>query len=236
MASSSRRVARIADVFRPWGVQLSMSVDLASPKSLSAASTRLIPLDPRVVEWWRKKVDEIYRRIPDFGGFVVKADSEGRAGPSAYGRTHADAANVLARALKPHGGIVFYRAFVYNHHLDWRDLKNDRAKAAYDNFHPLDGAFRRQRHHPDQERPHRFSGARAGVAALRRPADALTKPSNCRSRRNIPASSGISVFSFRCGKRLSISTCASTADSTPVKDLVAGRRVSSPHRRFRRRR
>ena len=99
------------------------------------------PLDPRVAEWWRKKVDQIYREIPDFGGFVVKADSEGRSGPSAYGRTHADAANVIARALKPHGGIVFYRAFVYNHHLDWRDLKNDRARAAYDNFHPLDGAF-----------------------------------------------------------------------------------------------
>ena len=71
----------------------------------------------------------------------MKADSEGRVGPSTYGRTHADAANVIARALKPHGGVVFYRAFVYNHHLDWRDLKNDRAKAAYDNFHPLDGAF-----------------------------------------------------------------------------------------------
>ena len=99
------------------------------------------PLDPRVAEWWRKKVDEIYRRIPDFGGFVVKADSEGRLGPSTYGRTPADAANVIARALKPHGGVVFYRAFVYNHHLDWHDLKNDRAKAAYDNFHPLDGAF-----------------------------------------------------------------------------------------------
>ena len=134
------QVASIADVFRPWGVQLSMSVDLTSPKSLGGLDS-FDPLDPRVVEWWRKKVDEIYRQIPDFGGFVVKADSEGRAGPSAYQRSHADAANVLARALKPHGGIVFYRAFVYNHHLDWRDLKNDRAKAAYDNFHPLDGAF-----------------------------------------------------------------------------------------------
>jgi alpha-glucuronidase len=86
-------------------------------------------------------MDEIYRQIPDFAGVVIKADSEGRSGPSAYGRTHADAANVVARALKPHGGVVFYRAFVYNHHLDWRNLKNDRAKAAYDNFHPLDGDF-----------------------------------------------------------------------------------------------
>jgi len=134
------QVGRIADVFRPWGVQLSLSVDLSSPKVMGGLET-FDPLDPRVGEWWRKKVDEIYQHIPDFGGFVVKADSEGRLGPSTYGRTPADAANVIARALKPHGGVVFYRAFVYNHHLDWNDLKNDRAKAAYDNFHPLDGAF-----------------------------------------------------------------------------------------------
>jgi alpha-glucuronidase len=134
------QVSRIADAFRPWGVQLSLSVDLSSPKVIGGIDT-FDPLDPRVAEWWRKKGDEIYRHISDFGGFVVKADSEGRLGPSTYGRTPADAANVIARALKPHGGVVFYRAFVYNHHLDWHDLKNDRAKAAYDNFHPLDGAF-----------------------------------------------------------------------------------------------
>ena len=134
------QVSRIADVFRPWGVQLSLSVDLSSPKVMGGLDT-FDPLDPRVREWWRKKVDEIYRNIPDFGGLVVKADSEGRLGPSAYGRTPADAANVIARALKPHRGVVFYRAFVYNHHLDWHNLKNDRAKAAYDNFHPLDGDF-----------------------------------------------------------------------------------------------
>ena len=87
------------------------------------------------------KVGKIYQLIPDFGGFVIKADSEGRPGPSSYGRTPADAANVIARALKPHGGILFYRAFVYDHHLDWRNPKNDRARAAYDIFHPLDGKF-----------------------------------------------------------------------------------------------
>lgn len=134
------QLRRIADVFRPWGVQLSLSVDLSSPKIVGGLDT-FDPLDPRVAEWWRQKVDEIYRQIPDFGGFVVKADSEGRLGPATYGRTPADAANVIARTLKPHGGIVFYRAFVYNHHLDWHNLKNDRAKAAYDNFHPLDGLF-----------------------------------------------------------------------------------------------
>ncbi len=135
-----RQMKHIADVFRPWGVRLSMSVDLSSPKLIGGLDT-FDPLDPRVGEWWRKKVDAIYAAVPDFAGFVVKADSEGRSGPSVYGRSHADAANVIARALKPHGGVVFYRAFVYNHHLDWRDLKNDRAKAAFDNFHPLDGKF-----------------------------------------------------------------------------------------------
>jgi alpha-glucuronidase len=134
------QLARIGDVFRPWGVRLTIAVDLGSPKSVGGLDT-FDPLDPRVAEWWRKRVDEIYRLIPDFAGFVVKADSEGRAGPSSYDRSPADAANVIARALKPHGGIIFYRAFVYNHHMDWRDPKNDRARAAYDIFHPLDGRF-----------------------------------------------------------------------------------------------
>src|ERR1700722_4182392 len=132
------QLARVADVFRPWGVQLSVSVDLSSPKVIGGLDT-FDPANPRVAEWWRKKVDEIYRLVPDLAGFVVKADSEGRLGPATYGRTPADAANVIARALAPHHGIVFYRAFVYNHHLDWRDPKNDRARAAYDNFHALDG-------------------------------------------------------------------------------------------------
>jgi alpha-glucuronidase len=134
------QLARIADAFRPWGVQLAISVDFTNPKAIGGLDT-FDPLDSRVAAWWRDKADEIYRQIPDFGGFVVKADSEGRAGPSAFGRTPADAANMLARALKPHGGILFYRAFVYDHHLDWRNAKNDRARAAYDIFHPLDGQF-----------------------------------------------------------------------------------------------
>ncbi len=91
-------------------------------------------MEPRVADWWKSKADEIYRAVPDLGGFVMKADSEGRVGPSAYGRTHADAANVVARALQPHGGLIFYRGFVYDHHMDWNNLKNDRARAAYDNF------------------------------------------------------------------------------------------------------
>ena len=134
------QVARVADVFRPWGVRLLISLDFASPRKIGGIDT-FDPLDPRAVEFWGKKVDEIYRAIPDLGGFVLKADSEGRLGPSEYGRTHADAANAVARALEPHAGLLFYRGFVYNHRLDWRDPKLDRAKAAYDNFHMLDGQF-----------------------------------------------------------------------------------------------
>ncbi|MGO9642476.1 MAG: alpha-glucuronidase family glycosyl hydrolase [Candidatus Acidiferrales bacterium] len=134
------QVARIADAFRPWGVRLALSVDLSSPKAVGGLDT-FDPLDPRVAGWWKQKVNEIYRLIPDFGGFVVKADSEGRPGPSSYGRTAADAANVIAGALQPHGGFLFYRAFVYDHDLDWTNPKNDRARAAYDIFHPLDGKF-----------------------------------------------------------------------------------------------
>ncbi len=134
------QIARIADAFRPWGVRLAMSVDLSSPKVVGGLDT-FDPLDSRVIAWWQKAVDQLYAQIPDFAGFVVKADSEGRAGPSQYGRTPVDAANVLARALKPHGGVLLYRAFVYNHHLDWNDPKADRARAAYDIFHPLDGKF-----------------------------------------------------------------------------------------------
>lgn len=134
------QLARLAAAFRPWGVRMSISVPFSSPKTVGGLDT-FDPQDQHVRDWWRAKVDEIYRAIPDLAGFVVKADSEGQLGPSTYGRTHAEAANVLAEALRPHGGIVVYRGFVYNHHLDWHDLKNDRAKAAYDNFFPLDGKF-----------------------------------------------------------------------------------------------
>lgn len=133
-------VVRIAETLRPWGVRMYISLNFASPREIGGAKT-FDPLDPDAVAFWKKTVDAVYKAIPDLGGFVLKADSEGRLGPSEYGRTPADAANVIARALKPHGGILFYRGFVYNHKMDWRDLKNDRAKAAYDNFHKLDGKF-----------------------------------------------------------------------------------------------
>jgi alpha-glucuronidase len=133
-------IVRIADSLRPWGVRTVISVDFGSPKTVGGLET-FDPLDPSVAAWWKSKVDEIYRAIPDLGGFVLKADSEGRVGPSTYGRSHADAANVIARALKPHGGLIFYRGFVYDHHMDWQNPKNDRARAAVDNFRDLDGKF-----------------------------------------------------------------------------------------------
>ncbi|MGB6723455.1 MAG: alpha-glucuronidase family glycosyl hydrolase [Terracidiphilus sp.] len=133
-------LARIADAMRPWGVRLGLSVDIASPQKIGGLKT-FDPLDPEVKAWWAAKVNEIYGQIPDFAGFTVKADSEGQAGPASYGRSPADAANLLANALAPHGGVVLYRAFVYNNHLDYDDRKADRARAAYDIFHPLDGQF-----------------------------------------------------------------------------------------------
>jgi alpha-glucuronidase len=135
-----KQLARIADAMRPWGVRLALSVAIASPQKIGGLPT-YDPLDSAVRAWWSAKADEIYALIPDFAGFTVKADSEGQPGPASYGRTPADAANLLATALEPHGGVVLYRAFVYNHHLDWRDPKADRARAAYDIFHPLDGKF-----------------------------------------------------------------------------------------------
>jgi alpha-glucuronidase len=133
-------IARIADAMRPWGVHVALSIDFGSPQSVGGLET-FDPADPRVAAWWQAKAGEIYRAVPDLAGFVLKADSEGRVGPSTYGRTHADAANVVARALKPHGGVIFYRGFVYDHHMDWNNPKNDRARAAYDNFKELDGKF-----------------------------------------------------------------------------------------------
>lgn len=134
------QIARIAGVLRQWGVRIGISVDFGSPRSLGGLDT-FDPLDPRVAAWWKARAEELYRAVPDLGGIVIKADSEGRVGPSAYGRTHADAANVVARAIAPYGGLLFYRGFVYDHRMDWRNLKNDRARAADDNFRKLDGLF-----------------------------------------------------------------------------------------------
>ncbi len=128
--------AALADTFRPYGIRVFLSVNFATPRMLRELDTS-DPLDPGVARWWKAKADEIYRLIPDFGGFLVKANSEGQPGPQDYERTHADGANVLADAVAPHGGIVMWRAFVYD-----ADVDPDRIKRAYLEFVPLDGKFR----------------------------------------------------------------------------------------------
>lgn len=134
-------VAALAELFRPYGIRVHLSVSFASPMVLGGLDTA-DPLDAGVREWWAQATREVYRRIPDFGGYLVKADSEGQPGPFGYGRGHADGANLLADALAPFGGVVHWRSFVYNHRQDWRDRSTDRARAAHDHFAPLDGQFR----------------------------------------------------------------------------------------------
>lgn len=134
------RLAKFANIFRKYGITMYLSANYASPIELGGLDTA-DPLDSRVEDWWKKAAESIYGFIPDFGGFVVKADSENRPGPFTYGRNHADGANMLARVLLPYGGKVIWRCFVYNCHLDWRDRSIDRARAQYDNFKPLDGKF-----------------------------------------------------------------------------------------------
>jgi len=143
-----KKTAKIADVLRPYGVKVYLSVNFASPKALGDLDTA-DPLDPRVPQWWQKKVKEIYRLIPDFGGFLVKANSEGEPGPMDYGRTHVDGANMLAEALKPYKGIVMWRAFVYSakgpgdaqKSAAQRAYEGDRANQAYEEFIHFDGQF-----------------------------------------------------------------------------------------------
>ena len=130
------KVAALADVFRPYGLKVYLTARFSAPVELDGLATA-DPLDRRVSAWWKRKVKEIYRHIPDFGGFLVKANSEGQPGPQDYGRTHADGANLLADALAEYGGVVMWRAFVYDHRVP-----EDRAKQAYDEFTALDGAFR----------------------------------------------------------------------------------------------
>ena len=129
------RVKAIADILRPFGVKTYLSIKFSSPILLGGLKTA-DPLNEEVIAWWKKQVKEIYSRIPDFGGFLVKANSEGQPGPQDYARTHADGANMLADVLEPFGGIVMWRAFVYN------PSDKDRAKQAYAEFVPLDGHFR----------------------------------------------------------------------------------------------
>ena len=130
------KAAALANAFRPYGIRVYLSANFSAPRTLGGLKTG-DPLDPDVARWWKDKAAEIYQKIPDFGGFLVKANSEGQPGPQDYGRTHADGANMLADAVAPHGGVVMWRAFVYN-----EDVDPDRVTRAYKEFVPLDGRFR----------------------------------------------------------------------------------------------
>ncbi|MEQ8934843.1 MAG: alpha-glucuronidase family glycosyl hydrolase [Amphiplicatus sp.] len=130
------KAAALANVFRPYGIKVYLSARFSAPIEIGGLKTA-DPLDPKVQAWWKAKADEIYEYIPDFGGFLVKANSEGQPGPQDYGRTHADGANMLADAVAPHDGVVMWRAFVYSN-----EVPDDRVKQAYNEFVPLDGEFR----------------------------------------------------------------------------------------------
>lgn len=130
-----KKVAALAKVFRPYGIKIYLTARFSAPVEIGGLKTA-DPFDAQVADWWKTKVEEIYKTIPDFGGFLVKANSEGQPGPQNYGRNHADGANMLAKALAPHGGVVMWRAFVYDH-----NVPDDRAKQAYTEFNPLDGKF-----------------------------------------------------------------------------------------------
>jgi alpha-glucuronidase len=130
------KIAKLADVFRPYGIKVYLTARFSAPIELDKLPTA-DPLDPQVQQWWKNKAEEIYSYIPDFGGFLVKANSEGQPGPQNYNRNHAEGANLLADAVAPFGGIVMWRAFVYD-----QNVPDDRAKQAYSEFKPLDGKFR----------------------------------------------------------------------------------------------
>jgi alpha-glucuronidase len=131
------KVKALADVFRPYNIKIYLTARFSAPIEIGKLTTA-DPLDPSVIAWWKAKTDEIYTYIPDFGGFLVKANSEGQPGPQNYDRNHADGANMLADAVAPHGGVVMWRAFVYS-----ADVKEDRHKHAVNEFKPLDGQFRK---------------------------------------------------------------------------------------------
>ena len=134
------KLARLGEIFAGYGIRLFLSLNYASTIEIGGMDSA-DPLDEGVISWWKDKMAEVFGRIPTLGGFLVKADSEGRPGPFTYGRTQADGANMLADIAKDYGGIIIWRCFVYNCRQDWRDRKTDRARAGYDNFMPMDGDY-----------------------------------------------------------------------------------------------
>lgn len=135
------KLREMSEIFAGYGIRFFMSLNYAAPVELGELDSA-DPLDENVIAWWKKRMEIVYEAIPLLGGFLIKADSEGRPGPFTYGRNHADGANMLARAIEPYGGLIIWRCFVYNCRQDWRDRKTDRARSGYDNFMELDGRFR----------------------------------------------------------------------------------------------
>ncbi len=219
-------LARAADAMRPWGVRLALSVDIASPQKIGGLAT-YDPLDPAVKAWWAAKVDEIYKLIPDFAGFTVKADSEGQPGPASYGRTPADAANLLANALAPHDGVVLYRAFVYNHHLDWKDPKADRARAAYDIFHPLDGKFAANVIVQTKEGPIDFQ-AREPVSPLFAGLEQTSQAMEVQITQEYTGQQRHLVYLAPMWKQVLDFDMRAGGRSTPVREIIAGRSFDRP--------
>ena len=134
------KLKQMGEIFASYGIKLFLSLNFAAPMELGGLTTA-DPCEEAVCLWWKEAVQLLFKEIPSFGGFLVKADSEGRPGPFTYERTHAQGANMLASAVKPYGGLIIWRCFVYNCKQDWRDTKTDRARASYDNFQSLDGSF-----------------------------------------------------------------------------------------------
>lgn len=131
---------KMQQIFADYGIKLFLSLNFAAPMELGGLNSA-DPLSDQVISWWTLKMEEIFQKLPGLGGFLIKADSEGRPGPFTYGRSHSEGANMLAAAVKSYGGLIIWRCFVYNCLQDWRDKKTDRARASFDNFMPLDGSF-----------------------------------------------------------------------------------------------
>ncbi len=134
------KVTELSELFAEYGIKLYLSLNFAAPLELGGPNSA-DPLDEAVIAWWKEKMAEVFAKVPKLGGFLVKADSEGRPGPFTYGRTQADGANMLADIIKPYGALIIWRCFVYNCTQDWRDYKTDRARAQYDNFIGMDGDY-----------------------------------------------------------------------------------------------
>ncbi len=135
-----KELIAMAKVFKNYGIKLFISINFASPMEIGGLET-CDPLDPKVAKWWEETSKDLFENVDNFGGYLVKADSEGRPGPFTYNRNHAEGANMLAKTVENYGGLIVWRCFVYNCTQDWRDLKTDRARSAYDNFLKLDGQF-----------------------------------------------------------------------------------------------